>query len=87
LDIAEKEHQMPKEFITMIVYCKNCVYRGFKGSRFCTYEDRYINTGEYCKTKREKNLKGKCRNYKPLWWKFWLSENPQQKSNNSYTEV
>jgi hypothetical protein len=57
----------------MIVYCKNCIYRGFKGSHFCTYEDRFVNTGEYTKTKREKNLKGNCRHYKPLWWKFWLT--------------
>jgi hypothetical protein len=57
----------------MKVYCKNCAYRGFYGSFFCTYEDRYTNTGDYYKKKADKNADGNCKHYKTLWWKFWLS--------------
>jgi hypothetical protein len=61
--------------VIMKVYCKDCKYKGFSGSHLCRYEDRFLNTGEVFTPKREKNLNGNCKHYKPLWWKFWLHDN------------
>jgi hypothetical protein len=51
----------------MRVYCKNCRFKGFSESAFCTFEDRFINTGDFRSLKKDKNIKGLCRDYEPGW--------------------
>ncbi len=52
----------------MRVFCKKCKYRGFSESVFCTFEDRYVNTGEYRILKKDKNSDGFCRDFEPSWF-------------------
>jgi hypothetical protein len=58
----------------MKVFCDNCKYRGFAGSLFCTYDDRYTNTRQFLRQKAAKNRNGRCFHYERLWWKFWVEE-------------